>query len=120
MNWYYWQCETHFNGPYPSREDAIEAGKKDCEDYSFNVQQADTQDYCLSMAGCDVIEELYGQNEDLIGEGDFIEPTPEQERDLGKMVTAAIYAWVEKHNIDTKAWALDVQGKPELVEGEHQ
>ena len=115
-NWYYYFDEELFEGPYPSREAAIEAGLE----YAggpFHVQMADKQDYCLAMTGGEVLEALYGFNEDLTGdEYEFIEPTKEQESDLGIMVTAAIHAWIDKHNIETTAWALDVQGEPELIQ----
>jgi hypothetical protein len=71
------------------------------------VAECKMQDFSLGMEGGDVLEALLGQNEDRIGEGEFLECTREQEKDLGAMVTAAIEAWAVKHRISLTAWSFE-------------
>jgi hypothetical protein len=70
------------------------------------VAECQMQDFYLGVTGDDVLEMLQGQNEDLIGEGEFIEATKEQADDLGKMVTEAIEHWAVKHRISLTAWTF--------------
>lgn len=70
------------------------------------VAECQMQDFYLAVSGSDVLEMLQGQNEDLIGEGEFIDATREQEADLGKMVTEAIETWAIKHKISLTAWTF--------------
>lgn len=71
------------------------------------IAECQRQDFDLRLDGEAVFEMLMGQNEDLIGEGEFLDnSTREQVRDLGVIVSAAIDAWVQKHNIDTSAWTF--------------
>jgi hypothetical protein len=70
------------------------------------VAECQMQDFSLSLGGDEVLEALLGTNEELIGEGEFIDATNEQRDDLGKMVTAAIEAWAIKHHISLTAWSF--------------
>src|ERR1700722_6140281 len=67
------------------------------------VAECQMQDFSLSLGGDEVLEALLGTNEELIGEGEFIDATNEQRDDLGKMVTAAIEAWAIKLRISLTA-----------------
>jgi hypothetical protein len=64
------------------------------------IAECQQGNYDIDVGGWDIIELLNGQNEDKIGEGEFIDCTDEQARDLGKMVSQAIEDWVKKHKID--------------------
>jgi hypothetical protein len=71
------------------------------------IAECQRQDYDLSVDGGSIIEMLYGQNEDRIGDSEFLEDvTDAQADDLGKMVSEAISSWARKHKIDTTAWAF--------------
>jgi hypothetical protein len=70
------------------------------------VAECQLQDFSLELDGDDVLEVLLGRNAELIREGEFIDPTKEQQDDLGKMVTTAIEAWAVKHRISLTAGAL--------------
>jgi TAT (twin-arginine translocation) pathway signal sequence len=101
-----WWCshddDTYYEA-FPTMEEAIEYAKKN--EFSI-VAECCQQDFYLSVEGCDIIELLDGHNEEIIGEGEGIQCTTEQEKDLGAMVTAAIEAWVLKHNIDITGWTF--------------
>jgi hypothetical protein len=101
---YHTDCNT--------REEAIEVAKQYGGGLIAECQQ---QDFDLGLTGDDIIECLYGQNEGAVGEGDFIECTREQCKDLGDMVTDAILAWAEKHKISLTAWTFEVVRNKETV-----
>lgn len=101
------ECET--------RDEAI----REARGYGGSIiAECQQQDFDLGLTGDNVIEQLYSQNEEIIGDGDFIQCTKEQTKDLGDMVTAAILAWADKHNIHTTAWTFgDVRNREEIGEG---
>jgi hypothetical protein len=93
--WYSDECDT--------KEEALAR----LADYGEGlIAECQRKDYDLDLSGDEIIEMLYGQNEEAIGEGEFLETTSEQVRDLGKMVSTAIEQWVRKHKIDTSAWSF--------------
>jgi hypothetical protein len=99
------QCDT--------REEALRIAKECGHRFIAECQR---QDYDLEIEGDAILEILYGQNEEAIGDSEFIECTREQERDLGKMVSDAVEAWARKHKIDTMAWSFGVvRNKTDLV-----
>src|SRR6185369_11385951 len=66
---------------FNTRDQALEFLKH--EGYGL-IAECQKQDYRLDIDGGDVIDMLYGQNEDYMDEdGEFIDCTPEQTRDLG-------------------------------------
>lgn len=109
MSKWYYSVDPEDNGWYPggdSREEAINKAKEDYPDYGFHVARCISQDFNLALDGYDILNELQGHNEDIDGEdNDFLwdSVTDEQKKDLGDMVTAAIYAWVDKHKINIEA-----------------
>lgn len=93
-----------FSEQFDSKEQALAM----LDEYGYGmIAECQQQDFYLAVHGDDIIEMLYGQNEDMMGEdGDFLDVKPEQVTDLGVMVTDAIRAWVGKHNIATTAWTF--------------
>lgn len=103
--WRWWVgSEEYLMTAFDNREDAIAHAK--AEGYP-SVVDARYDDYDLCVDGGDLLEMLYGQNEEKIGEGDWIATTREQERDLARRVNAAIAEWVAANKIDTRAYCLD-------------
>jgi len=71
------------------------------------IAECQRQDYDLELDGHSIIEMIDGQNEERMGdEGCSVDATKEQTEDLGKMVSATIEAWANKHNINRTAWAF--------------
>ena len=106
---YHTDCNT--------REEAMQVAKEYGGGLIAECQQ---QDFDLGLSGDTIIEALYGQNEEMMGEdSEFIECTHEQEKELGEMVTAAIVAWANKNNIKTTAWIFGVvRNKEEIIVAE--
>lgn len=106
---YPWQWWLSYDGerysePCNTFAEAMKIAK--AEGYNF-VTECQQGDYDLNCDGSDILELLYGRNEELMGEdGEFIHCTPEQELDLGKMVSATIQEWCRKHSISTTAWVF--------------
>lgn len=106
---YVWQWfvsndgETYYE-PFPTKEEAIEYAKQ--SDYCL-IAECMQQDFDLGIPGYWIIEHINNNNMERIGEGEGIECTPAQERDLEVMVQKAIEAWVVKHNISITAWSFD-------------
>lgn len=89
--------------------DSKEAALAQLEEYGEGcmIAECQQQDFHLDLRGDEVIELLYDQNEELMNEdGEFLDVTPEQKKELGAMVTATIQAWVEKNKIKTTAWTF--------------
>jgi hypothetical protein len=84
------------------------------------VAECVMQDFSLDFDGDDVLEALLGRNEELIGEGEFIDATKEQRDDLGNMVTAAIEAWAVKHRISLTAWTFGGMRNKQRVDQDKQ
>lgn len=104
-----------------TREDAIRQGMNDYPDYGFWIALCTKQNFLMSLMGHQVLEQLHGQNEDIDGEdNEFLwdSITNEQQDDLGAMVTAAIYAWVEKHKIDITARIFGSIEHKEFIKGD--
>ncbi|UGY15257.1 twin-arginine translocation signal domain-containing protein [Bradyrhizobium septentrionale] len=70
------------------------------------VAECQQQDFSLHVYGSDVIEMLYQNNEEDIGDGEFFDCTKEQSDELGQVVTAAIEAWAAKHKLNLTAWTF--------------
>jgi len=106
---YVWQWfvsndgETYYE-PFPTKEEAIEYAKQ--SEYSL-IAECMQQDFDLGVPAYWIIEHINDSNMERIGEGEGIECTAAQERDLEAMVQKAIEAWVVKHNISITAWSFD-------------
>lgn len=115
---YVWQWfvsndgETYYEG-FETKEAAIEYAKQ--SEYCL-IAECVQQDFRLSIDGYWLLEQLNDNNMELTGEGEGIECTPAQERDLEHMVQKAIEAWVVKHNISITAWSFDGVRNKESVE----
>ena len=70
------------------------------------IAECKCQDFDLRINANDLIESMANNNDDRIGEGDFINPTPEQEKELEDSVNAVISAWAEKHDINQTSWTF--------------
>jgi hypothetical protein len=104
--WQWWvgHSEDRFSEVCDTLEEAIEIAKGSEMAFIIEAKQGD---YSLKVDGGNILEMLQGYNDDLLDEdGEFIDYTDEQCRDLGEMVTAAIEAWVLKHKISIRAWAF--------------
>ena len=104
-----WQWWVSFDGEtYHDHFDSMEPAIKYATDCGYPiVAEALQGDYHLEVTGDEILELLYGQNEDMVGEGEFLEPTAEQIKALGDAVSEAIELWARKYNIDTTAWAFE-------------
>lgn len=103
--WRWWVSndkETYYND-FDTLKEALEYAAR--SEYSY-IAECQQQDFDLSVDGWRILEQLNDDNGELIGEGEGIECTSEQERDLGEMVTAAIEAWAVKHKIRITAWTF--------------
>jgi hypothetical protein len=101
--WFVSQDKEIYHEDFDTLAEALECART-C-DYSF-VAEAQQQNYALDVDGDEILELLYGHNEEHVGEGEFLTPNRDQTSDLGKMVTAAIEAWAVKHQIDVTAWSF--------------
>ena len=107
--------ETFFE-EFASQAEAIEEAKGYGE--GMVVAECQQQDFDLRVRGDYILEQLYQNNEDIIGDGEFFdsECTPEQVKDLGKMVTAAIEAWAVKNKLSLTAWMFGASRNETTIE----
>lgn len=101
--WFVSHDKEVYHDDFDTLEDALRYAQS--SEYAY-VAECRQQDFDLSLDGWQAIDYLNDQNGDRIGEGEGIECTPEQERDLDKMLTAAVEAWVVKHKIKITAWSF--------------
>jgi hypothetical protein len=101
--WMVSRDDYSFGEDFDTLEKALEFARAEGAEV---VAECQMQDFSLELDGDDVLEALLGRNDELIGEGEFIDATKEQQDDLGKMVTAAIEAWAIKHRISLTAWTF--------------
>jgi len=117
-DWQWWagDDERAEHGPFATKDEAIEAAKANESQYVFEAKQGD---FILRIDGDDALSWLNDVNEELVdqdGDGQVFEGVNEAaEKDLGKMLTAALHAWIEKHGFSTTAWAFDSTRNMEAV-----
>lgn len=106
-----------FQEPYNTEAEAIKAAK---EHGGALVAECRQQGYDLCVDGDVIIELLYGQNEEQMGEdAEFITASDEALHELGDVVTKAIKEWAIKHKIDTTAFMFgDVRNKKFIADPE--
>ncbi|MDR3485408.1 MAG: hypothetical protein P4M05_10945 [Bradyrhizobium sp.] len=76
------------------------------------IAECKQQDFRTDIDGDRILEWLQESNEELIGEGEYIDCSAEQLKDLEDSVEATIRAWVERHKINNTAWMFgDVRNK---------
>lgn len=105
FEWYFSYDGETYNEGFRTKDAALDFLKREGEGLIAECQR---QDFDLDIEGSEILEVLYGHNEEAVGEGEFIDCTSEQERDLGDMVTETIYTWARKHKIDLAAWTFGV------------
>lgn len=112
--WYHSYDGEIYSESFKTMEAAMRFLKAEGDGMIAECQQ---QDFHIDVDGSSIIELLYGQNEELIGDGEFFECTAEQERELGDMVSAAVEQWVAKNKIDITAWTFgEVRNKITMEE----
>lgn len=94
--------ETYYEG-FSTKEEAIQYAQQ--SDYCV-IAECVQQDFDLSVSAYDILERINDNNMELIGDGEGIECTREQERDLEEMVQRSIEAWTIKHSINLTAWSF--------------
>lgn len=118
---YHWRVSFNrgeaYGNPHPSKESA--AAEARASDGGL-IAECLQQDFDLHlMDGDSILDMLADNNEERVSDdGDFIEATLEQRRDLAAMVDAAIAAWAEKHAINTTAYMFADVRNEEQIEGE--
>lgn len=105
FSWYFSNYGDIYDEEFDTKEQALAYLRNVGEGM---ISECQRRDYDLSVDGWRILELINDDNEEARGEGEGIECTNEQERDLGEMVTAAVVAWARKHNIDTAAWTFGV------------
>ncbi|WP_439398456.1 twin-arginine translocation signal domain-containing protein [Bradyrhizobium sp. PMVTL-01] len=115
--WMWWVSldgET-FISEFETKEEAL----KEALGYGEPAMVAECiqQDFSLDVYGSEVLEMLQMNNEELIGEGEFLDCTSEESDDLGKMVTATIEAWAAKHKINLTAWTFGATRNRTAING---
>ncbi|WP_018265506.1 hypothetical protein [Methylosinus sp. LW4] len=103
-----------FTEDFKTREEAIAYAEASGGGTIAECQQ---RDFDLYLTDDDIFEALHGHNEDAIGEGEFIEWTAEQGRELEREVNAVIAAWAERHKINSTAWQFAAVRNSEKIEG---
>jgi hypothetical protein len=103
--WKWWVTHDRevYHESFETRDEALEYASG-CG-YA-EIAECQQQDFSLEIEPWRVLEMLQDDNEELVGDGDFFSCTNEQEKDLGKMLTATMYAWADKHNINLTAWTF--------------
>lgn len=109
--WFSYDGGELFSEEFSSKEHAVAFLEREGCGMIAECQQ---QDFDLRMDADYILEHLAEANEELIGEGDFIDPNKEQIADLEKSVNDAIAAWAARHKIGTTAWTFgEVRNKIE-------
>lgn len=103
--------ETYYE-PFPTKEEALEYARR--SEYSL-IAECQMQDFDLSIPAWVILERLDENNYERIGDGEGIQCTPAQDRDLEAMVQKAIEAWVVKHNINITAWSFGATKNQQAV-----
>lgn len=107
-----------FNGPFGTREEAIEAAKSsDGEITGFTITEADR---CIPRVDIFSADEVFERFEERNCEcwdedgGPGVDCTRDQEKDLEAMLAAAFEEWFKKHQIQRAGWAFGVMRNTEV------
>lgn len=115
-----WRVSTDrgesFGQPFATREDAAAYARG----YGGGLIAETLQgDFDLSIDGSDILLQLGEGNAERCNEdGDFLDSTPEQDLDLGVMLTATISEWARKHAIDTRAYVFAAVRNEKVIRDE--
>jgi hypothetical protein len=111
--WGWWagaDCGERFSlGPFATREEAVDEGRRYWGGDTFDIIEAIQGEPNLRVSGNDLLEWLDERNEDHWDkDGDCTvftsDISKEARRELGNVVSAAIAAWVERHNVSVKSF----------------
>ena len=89
---------------FASKEEALAALAMEGDGCDAVIAECQQQDFDLRVSDDDLFEAMQSSNEEAIGEGEFIEWTPEQGAELEREVNAVIKAWAARHKINRHAW----------------
>lgn len=123
-NFKWWAADSEdaeiFQGPYDSREEAIQVGKTDFDGADFYVVEADKSVMCANIDGEAyaerVMEELCDNNEECFGEDGPDDPWAEYEkphRSLGDAIEKAVEGWLAAH--PGKTWSFGTMRNGETM-----
>ena len=113
---WYWgrgQEPEHCHGPEDTREAILQVAELETEGRGdFTIIEADKATPSTEMFSCgDVLEQYEEFNAECWGEdgADFHHVTPDAERELESALSAALYAWMEKHDCHGYAYLFGRQ-----------
>ena len=110
--WFSYDGGELFTENFDTKEVALAFLQHEGEGMIAECQQ---QDFDLRLDAYEILETLSNNNEELIGDGEFIEPNKEQMDDLEKSVNAAIDAWAIRNKISLTAWTFgEVRNQVEI------
>lgn len=102
-----------FSDDFATREEAVAYAEGSGGGMNAECQQGD---FDLDLRADDIYEALRENNEEAIGEGDFIDWPLEQGQELEREVNAVIAAWAERHKINRTAWLFAATRNHEEIE----
>ena len=112
--WVSYDQEVCYEG-FDTREEAVEYAKHSEYPYVLECKQ---QDFSLELDADEILEMLYDHQYDLVGEGEFIESTKEERKDLSERLTKVMYEWATEHRISLTAWSFAASRNCENIEPE--
>ena len=104
LPWSWWTSDPFDGDTYQNEADTREEALENLALEGGHIIEARQQWFDLSVSGDDLYEAMMGHNDDAIGEGDFIEATDEQLKELADAVNLVIAAWADKHKLNDVAW----------------
>ena len=111
--WWVGHDEEVYHTDFDTREEAV-AYAQQC-DYAY-IAECQQQDFSLDIDADEILDGLANAQYDLIGEGEFIETTTEQRKDLGERLTRVMYEWAYENNISLTAWSFGAVRNRALVD----
>ena len=93
---------------FTSKDEALTmmSGLSDYDRDGAVIAECKQQDFDLRMNFDCLLDTLRDQNDDLIGEGDFISVSDEQGEELEREINAVIEAWATRNNLYRTAWTF--------------
>jgi hypothetical protein len=123
-NFKWWAADSEdsevYQGPYETREEAIQVGETDFDGEPFYITEADKSVMRVSLNSDwfseRIMEELCENNEECFGEDGPDDPWGAYENphgSLGKAVEKAVEEWLAAH--PAKTWTFDTQRNGETI-----
>ena len=93
---------------FTSKDEALTmmSGLADYDRDDAVIAECKQQDFDLRINFDWLLDYLRDQNDDLIGEGDFISVSDEQGEELEREINAVIEEWATRHNLYRTAWTF--------------